>query len=250
MPKVSIITATYNSDKFIIATYESIKSQTLTDWEWLITDDCSSDKTKEFLNKIQSEDSRVRVFHNAVNSGAAISRNCSISHATGEYLAFIDSDDLWVKEKLSEQISFMEKYDYGFSFTGYKLMDESGVLINKYIDVDRRKKSFNYRDMLLKKATLGCSTVILKCDRFDDLMMPDIRTGQDYALWLKILKNGGAAFLLDKPLMHYRIVSNSISRNKIKKAKRQWSIYRKIERIPLPFSLYCFLNYIVRAITR
>lgn len=250
MPKISIITATYNSEKFIDKTYRSILNQSITDWEWLITDDCSTDETRNILLKLKSNDSRIKIFHNEVNSGAAVSRNCSINNSSGEYLAFIDSDDLWMESKLEEQIIFMEDNQCDFSFTGYHLMSEEGLPLNKSIDIDKIKRTFNYRDILLKKATLGCSTVMLKRNAFTDLMMPNIRTGQDYALWLKLLKQKRTAALIDRPLMKYRIVTNSISRNKLKKAKRQWCIYRDIERLPLSLSLYCFVSYAIRAIIR
>ena len=251
MPKVSIITATYNSEEFIKETWLSIKNQSFTDWEWLITDDCSTDGTISILESLSQQDNRVRIFRNNVNSGAAVSRNLSLSQARGEFIAFIDSDDLWTSEKLSIQLAFMEREGHNFTFTGYSLISEAGNTIDKTIDVSRSQCAFGYRDMLLKKATLGCSTVMLRRTAFSDLTMPNIRTGQDYALWLKLLKSdAGKAFLIDKPLMHYRIVTNSISRNKIKKARRQWSIYREIENLSLPDTLYCFTNYVIRAFIR
>lgn len=245
---ISIVTATYNSKDDIIQTYESIKNQTTSDWEWLVTDDCSLDETYAKLNEISSYDKRVKIFKNAMNSGAAVARNNSIMHATGDFIAFLDSDDIWVSNKLELQLKFMGS-EIDFSFTSYELIDQYGRPSNKIVD-NHKKISFNYEDMLRKKATLGCSTVILRRCAFDELSMPLIRTGQDYATWLKLLKTGKNAYKLNKVLTHYRIRPDSISRNKIKKAMRQWEIYRNIEQLSLKKSLVCFYLYAWRAIFR
>lgn len=245
---ISIITATYNSSQVIQATYHSICAQTYSDWEWLITDDCSSDNTLEIITGLSEQDDRVRVFQTDVNSGAAVSRNKSISEATGDNIAFIDSDDLWAPDKLQRQLEFMEEH-INFSFTAYRLINETGDPINQTVDANQNG-AFGYEDMLRKKATLGCSTVMLRREAFKDLSMPLLRTGQDYATWLKLLKSGNKAHLLNEVLTSYRIMPNSISRNKIKKAKRQWQIYRDVEELPLFKSLICFCFYAWRAVFR
>ncbi|GGB60589.1 glycosyltransferase family 2 protein [Shewanella inventionis] len=246
--KVSIITPTYNSANWVLKTYESVHKQTYSNWEWLVTDDCSSDETLIILNKLANEDPRVRVFSNVANSGAAVSRNNSIKAAQGEFLAFIDSDDLWFQDKLEKQLAFMgESID--FSFTAYELIDENNTRLNKSVD-STQQGCFSYQDMLRKKATLGCSTVMLRKSSFDDITMPLIRTGQDYALWLKLLKTGKKAHLLNEVLTLYRILPDSISRNKIKKAKRQWQIYREIECLGFIESSINFCFYAFRAVFR
>lgn len=245
---VSIITPTYNSRDFIEHTYSCICAQTHKNWEWLVTDDCSSDGSDALVSELAEKDSRVKPFKNAKNSGAAVTRNNSIAHSVGEFIAFIDSDDYWEPEKLERQLQFMgEKID--FSFTAYAIMDERGSLTGQLVDANR-SGSFGYEDMLCKAATLGCSTVMLRRSAFADLSMPLIRTGQDYALWLKLLKTGKRAHLIGEPLTRYRITPNSISRNKVKKAKRQWQIYREIEGLALPKAAYCFAFYAWRAVFR
>ncbi|HAS6066707.1 TPA: glycosyltransferase [Vibrio vulnificus] len=246
--KVSIITPAYNSSKLIEKTYESIASQSHPNWEWLVTDDCSTDSTLFILYDIQKRDSRVKVFKNEINSGAAVSRNNSISHATGKYLAFIDSDDIWLEDKLQKQLDFMsDKID--FSFTAYELVDPNGKRLNKVVDLNQ-KSHFSYTDMLKKSATLGCSTVMLRRNAFEDLSMPLLRTGQDYALWLKLLKTGKNAYIFNEVLTQYRIMPNSISRNKVMKAKRQWQIYREIECLDFASSVINFCFYAYRAVFR
>lgn len=246
--KISIITPAFNAEKWILATYESIKNQTYSNWEWLITDDCSSDSTLNILQSLAENDSRVRIYINERNSGAAVSRNNSIKNATGEFIAFIDSDDLWLPDKLEKQLYFMGENIY-FSFTAYELINEFGIKLKKSVD-SSQNGSFSYQDMLRKKATLGCSTVMLRVSGFDEISMPLIRTGQDYALWLTLLKTGKNAYILNDVLTQYRILPDSISRNKIKKAKRQWEIYRSIEKLTLLKSSICFCFYAWRAVFR
>ncbi|WNN42968.1 glycosyltransferase family 2 protein [Winslowiella toletana] len=249
-PKVSIITATYNSAEFIEALFVCLLNQTYKNWEWLITDDCSKDNTWALLEKIAAQDARVCIKKNIINQGAAVSRNESLSRATGEYLAFVDSDDLWHPEKLSKQISFMLENQYNFTFTAYRLINEQGIVLNKEIDLRNKRTSFSYSDMLCKRATLGCSTVVVQKDIISDMTMPLLRTGQDYAFWLKILKQQKTAHLLQECLTDYRIVQNSISRNKFKKAARQWQIYRDVEKLNFVETVYSFINYAYRAVFR
>ncbi|MGY8900605.1 MAG: glycosyltransferase family 2 protein [Paraglaciecola sp.] len=245
---ISIVSATFNSEEYIIDTYQSLLRQSYIHWEWVVTDDCSEDNSFRLLERVAKKDSRVKIFRNLVNSGAAVARNKSLSMANGSFIAFIDSDDIWSPSKLEQQISFMGT-DIDFSFTAYYLMDESGTKLGRTVD-SNQKGGFSYEDMLRKKATLGCSTVMIRKDAFPDIQMPLLRTGQDYATWLKLLRAGGKAFVIPEPLTGYRILPNSISRNKVKKAKRQWQIYREVESLRFFKSLECFLFYAWRAVFR
>lgn len=246
--KVSIITAVFNAEKFIGDTYRSLEAQTFTDWEWIVTNDLSNDSTEKILSDIAAKDKRVKVFKNSTNQGAGYSRNRSISESQGKFIAFIDSDDLWDREKLCRQIDFMETNDILISFTPYRVISEDGVFLGKVVDRNSPKK-ITYQDLLKKKATIGCSTVIINHSKIS-ISMPLLRTGQDYATWLSILKKGNVAMKYDKTLASYRIVSNSISRNKFKKALRQWQIYRSIEKLNFFSSAYCFIHYAFRAVFR
>tara|TARA_R110000744_G_scaffold64786_3_gene133216 strand:- start:92 stop:844 length:753 start_codon:yes stop_codon:yes gene_type:complete len=243
---VSIISASFNDADHILATYRSIQAQTFTGWEWIVTDDCSSDNTYELIKNISDSDLRVKVSRNSSNLGAAMSRNRSISRSSGAFIAFIDSDDLWHPEKLEKQLAFMGE-DISFAFTAYNLIDKTGNSLGKTVD-SNQSGPFSYEDMLRKKATLGCSTVILRSKAFPKLKMPMLRTGQDYATWLSLLRNGELAYILPDILTSYRILPGSISRNKVKKAKRQWQIYREVEGLSFFKSLECFLFYAWRAV--
>lgn len=249
--KISIITPTYNSAKLIQETYESIFRQTHTNWEWLVTDDCSMDGTLSILLGIAERDPRVKVHKLDINSGAAVARNHSLTRVSGDFIAFLDSDDLWDSEKLETQLNFMlQNRAINFSFTAYSLINEDGVDLNKIIDSSHKRTVFDYEDMLRKNATLGCSTVMLRTAGFNVIQMPLIRTGQDYALWLSLLRSGEKAHLIITPLTKYRICQNSISRNKFKKCKRQWEIYVEIERINIFKASLLFCSYALHAVFR
>ncbi|OOE86292.1 glycosyltransferase family 2 protein [Salinivibrio sp. AR640] len=246
---VSIITPTYNAIDYIESVYNSICNQNYERWEWLVTDDCSIDGTYEFLVELSQKDPRVNVFKNKVNSGAALSRNNSISKSNGDFIAFIDSDDLWFSCKLTEQVNFMSSNAIDFCFTAYELIDENNENLGKTVDTHLSSR-IDYQDLLRKKATVGCSTVMIRKSAFSDLEMPHIRTGQDYGLWLKLLKTGKYAYPLPSVLTQYRILPGSLSRNKIKKARRQWEIYRHLEKLDLLTSIECFCFYAFRAVFR
>ena len=249
MSLISIITPTYNCENTISETYNSILKQTKSEWEWIVTDDRSTDNTLSILNEISLTDDRVKVYSNDINSGAAVTRNNSIENSSGVFLAFIDSDDVWNEDKLASQFKFMVQKKIDFSFTAYELVNESGLSLHQFVDL-KQLTPLSYEDMLRKKATLGCSTVMLRSKAFEDIAMPLLRTGQDYALWLKLLKGGQKAYPLNVSLTKYRITPNSISRNKFKKALRQWQIYRDIERLNISKSIVCFCFYAWRATFR
>lgn len=248
MSLVSIITPAFNCEETIGDTYRSISEQDYTNWEWLVTDDCSTDNTYKILKEISKNDCRVKIIKNKWNSGAAISRNNAIKMAAGDFIAFIDADDLWHAEKLKEQLLFMGG-DIDFSFTSYELIAQDGSPLNKQVDVNN-SCVFSYFDMLKKSATLGCSTVILRRNAFNVISMPEIGTTEDYALWLELLSSGKSAHKLNKVLMKYRVSPNSVSSNKLKTAKNQWLVYRKFRRLSFIDSFCVFLFYVKNAIFR
>lgn len=245
---VSIVTPSYNSSKYIKQTIQSVLSQTYENWELIVVDDCSTDNSVEIIKEFAVNNSKIRLLEFQINKGAAEARNAAITMAKGEFIAFLDSDDIWKPFKLEQQINFMGN-ELDFTFTAYELIDEFGSKLNQQVDINQ-VGSFDYEDMLKKKATLGCSTVIVRSSGFSDISMPPLRTGQDYALWLKLLKTGKKAYVLSEILGQYRILSNSISRNKFKKALRQWQIYRQVEELPVLKAAICFYFYAWRSVFR
>ena len=250
-PLISIITPTYNSELYISSMINSVISQTYNNWELVITDDCSDDETVSIVKNIMLSDQRIKLFTLSKNSGPAIARNNSMNNSSGEYFAFCDSDDLWLENKLETQLGFMTQNNLSFCFTAYEIINHNGIPMSMTVD-SSNSGVFTYSDMLKKRATLGCCTVMLRKKSFVGLLeMPNIRTGQDYAFWLKLLKNTNHyAHILPKILSKYRVSPNSISRNKLKKAMRQFYIYRKVEKINLLKSFYYFYFYAIRAVFR
>lgn len=246
---VSIIMPAFNSARFISDAIESVVFQTYTNWELLIVDDHSSDETTKVVEQYVHKDGRIKLTSNRTNLGSAKSRNKALAMARGRFLAFLDSDDRWRSDKLHLQLHFMQQSRCGFSFTAYQIVNEQAVPSGQIVDMNCPDR-VSYRDMLNKRATLGCSTVVIDKDKTGDLVMPDLRTGQDYALWLKLLRSGHEAFRLDRVLTDYRITPNSISRNKFKKARRQWQIYRSVEGLGMIASISHFANYAWRAVFR
>ncbi|WP_374724691.1 glycosyltransferase family 2 protein [Calidifontibacillus erzurumensis] len=235
---VSVITPSYNSERFIKDTIESVLAQTYQNWEMIIVDDCSTDGTVRLIRKYQRMDRRIKLFRLKQNSGPAVARNLAIGQARGRYIAFLDSDDQWLPNKLAEQLQFMKENQIAFSYTQYRNMNESG----KPGSVVSIPDQVTYED-LLKHNVIGCLTVMLDRKVIGKVQMVNLRSRQDYALWLSILKKGYTAYGLQKVLAKYRNVENSLSSNKIKMARQNWRVYREVENISLIKSLYYFSHY-------
>lgn len=246
---VSVITGAFNCSRYIGDTYESLRCQTIRDWEWVVVDDASTDDTLQSLRGIARNDERVRLLVNDSNLGAAGSRNRALQAARGQFVAFIDADDRWLPDKLKVQLDFMRSADAQASFTAYRVISSNGDATGKVIDASPRG-TIDYAQALRKRATIGCSTVIIARSALKDMLMPDLRTGQDYAYWLKIMRSGVLFRHLAVPLTDYRITPESISRNKFRKALRQWEIYRKLEGLNLLYASWNFCFYAVRAVIR
>lgn len=232
--KVSIITPTHNCGKFIGETIESAIKQSYKNWEMIIVDDCSTDNTKEVVDKYSDMDNRIRYHLLEVNSGAAVARTKAMELATGNYIAFLDSDDLWTVDKLEKQLSFMENNEYAFTCTDYEQIDESGNALNKVI---KTKIKTNYNGVLLT-CPVGNSTVMYDVEKLGKFIVPNIRKRNDDALWLQILKKEKYIYGMSEVLMRYRIRTNSISSNKIKLIKYHWQLYREIEHLSVIRSVF------------
>ena len=247
---VSVIMPAFNAEAVIGETIDSIKAQTFANWELHVTDDCSSDDTMGVLRRYADDDERIFTHSLAHNSGAAVARNHSLSKARNRYIAFLDCDDIWMPAKLEAQLEFMHDRHVAFSFTQYHIFEHEIGDIGMIVDV-KTPASVDYRQLLRKECTVGCSTVMLDSHCFGSIRMPLIRTGQDYALWLSLLRDHNlSAHKLPEPLSAYRIRPGSISRNKFKKALRQFEIYTRIERIPLARALYYMVFYAKNAVFR
>lgn len=222
---ISIITPAFNASKTIFDTYQSILGQSFKDWEWIVVDDFSTDNTSKIIGEISKNDKRVILLKNKQNLGAAHSRNAGISAAKGRYIAFIDSDDLWLSEKLSKQIDFMVKNNFSFTFSNYFVLNKN----NKQKKHRVKKDYLTYKD-LLKRNSIGCSTVIYDTEILGKQFMPvDSPKREDHAAWLDIVKLSKQAHRIDQFLTIYRIGNRTVSSNKIKMIKYQYLMYRNHE---------------------
>lgn len=224
---VSVITPTFNCGAYILETIRSVQAQTFDNWEMIIADDCSTDDTKEIVGQACEKDPRIKYVRLKTNSGAAVARTEAMKLAKGNYMAFLDSDDLWKPEKLEKQLAFMEENRYPFTATAYEKIDESGRKLNKIVNVIDRT---GYNRLLLD-CPIGNSTVMYDVDKMGKFEVPNIKKRNDDALWLKMLKQEKYIYGLHEVLMEYRVRPNSISSNKLSLVKYHWKLYREIEHL-------------------
>lgn len=238
---VSIITPVYNSEKYIGSTINSVLEQTYPHWEMIIADDCSNDNTENVVR--QFSDSRIKYFKLENNSGAAVARNEALDRAKGNYIAFLDADDLWKPNKLDNQLTFMKKNNIGFSFTGYEILREPK---NKVIQVP---KTQNY-SQFMKNTIIGTLTVMINKEIVGDVRFVNVRKDHDSMTWAKLLREGNTAYGLNESLAYYRKVEGSISNDKFKAAKTHWNNCLQIEKLSLPLCSYYFFFYSLNAIKK
>lgn len=243
---VSIIVPVYNAEKFIKDTIQTVKNQTYQNWELILVDDFSTDNSVDIINKNIEE--RIKLVKLEKNSGAAICRNKGVEKAKGRYIAFLDSDDLWRKEKLEKQLEFMREKKCSFSFSGYEFANSEGKPNGKIVNVPSK---INYKQAL-KNTTIWTSTVMFDISMLSKevIEMPNIRRGQDTATWWKILKTGVEAYGLNENLSIYRRSNGTLSSNKLQALKRTWNLYRNVEKLNIFSSLYNFCFYCFNAIKR
>ena len=236
---ISIITPTYNSEKFIKETLNLIISQTYQNWELLITDDCSTDNTYKILQEYAKLDTRIKVFKLPKNSGAGVARNNSIKYAKGRFIAFCDSDDLWKKDKLEKQINSMLENDIAISYTDYETISEEGKFIKKIIC-----PKLVSHNTILKNDYIGFLTLVYDTKYIEKTFLPKIRRRQDWALKIKLLKRGFSAHKYPEILASYRTTSNSISSNKFKLLKYNWKVFYTIENYNFLESLFLMSRFL------
>ena len=243
---VSIITPTYNCAKFIARTLDSVQAQTYQNWEMIIVDDRSQDNTKEIVEEYMKNDSRIKYHLLDENSGAAVARTEAMRLANGSYMAFLDSDDVWMPDKLERQIKWMNDNGYAFSCTAYEQIDENDNLLNRTI---KTIKKTDYNRLLLD-CPVGNSTVVYDVEKMGKFEVPNIRKRNDDALWLQMLKKEKYIWGMPDVLMKYRIRQNSISSNKLKVIKYHWILYREIEHLSVIRSAFHIFMWCVIKVLR
>ena len=241
---VSVIMPNYNGAKYISIAIESVIFQTYPFWELIIIDDCSTDNSVNIIEEYVAKDKRIKLIRLPKNSGAAIARNTGIEVALGQYIAFLDSDDVWLPNKLEKQITFMKDNDIDLTYSSFYIINESG-----HIKVIRTiKERISYKD-LLKTNWIGNLTGIYDTQKLGKVFMENVRH-EDYTLWLKILKKIKFAYGLNEPTAKYRILARSYSSNKFNTIQWMWHIYRKIEKLNILQSAYYLISYIFHGIKK
>lgn len=236
---VSIIMPTYNSDQTVVESIQSVLSQTYKNWELIIVDDRSTDNTWQVIQTYADKYDNIRVYQNKENLGAGASRNFAIKKAKGRFIAFLDSDDLWMENKLAEQIPFMLENNYPLTYTHYSRFNNEEEL-----SVVTAPEYTTYKKLMYSNV-IGCLTAVYDTQKLGKRYMPLIRKRQDMGLWLDILKETPKAYCLPKPLAKYRMDSG-MTANKFSVLSYQWKFYRDVVGLSLPRSLFTFSVYAVK----
>ena len=242
MALVSIVTLAFNAARFVTETIASVRAQTHADWEMLVVDDCSCDDTAATVESVAAIDARVRLIRHTSNGGPARARQTAIDAAGGRYIAFLDSDDLWLPEKLERQLAFQTERRAALTFTEFRRIDADAAKTGRLIRVPDQLR---YQDLLCNTA-IATSTVIVDRELAGPLRMAQTYY-DDFALWLDILRRGFVAHGLAADLMRYRVLGKSVSRNKVRSARMVWRVYRDVERLSTSAAAWCFARYAVNA---
>ena len=231
---ISIIMAAYNTEKTIEQAINSVLSQTYTNFELLVVNDCSTDRTAELVKSIAAKDSRVRLISNVKNSGVSYTRKHGLEEAKGSWIAILDSDDAWAPKKLEKQIDLQRRTNADLLFTGSAFMDSDGQPIDWYLHAPAE---VTYRQ-LLKQNVLSNSSALVRKELYAKHYAIGDGMHEDFAIWLSILKEGKKAYGVDERLLIYRIAKSSKSGNKFKAAKMNWNTYRYVGLNPIEAAYY------------
>ena len=235
--KVSIVMPAYKAEKTVAKAIQSVKAQSYKRWQLLVVDDGSPDDTACIVHALAKLDKRIKLLRQA-NAGPALARQNAIDHADGRYIAFLDSDDLWLPEKLERQLAFMAKHNAALSYTAFRRVHQDGCCPGKLISIPP-KLTYN---MLLGNTAIATSTAIIDRSLTGELRITKTYY-DDFVLWLGILKRGHLALGLNDDLMRYRVMNESVSSNKLKSARMVWRTYRDIEKLNLPLAMLHFIRY-------
>lgn len=243
---VSVVIPVYNSEKFLSKTLDSVVNQYYKNIEIILVDDCSIDKSKEIIKSYSKEYKNI-VYHCLENnSGAAVARNLALELANGRYIAFLDSDDIWHPKKITKQLELMKQKNAGICYTAIEMIDENENLI-KTIRKVLEEVDYNF---LLKNTMLATSSVLIDRNIIGNFKMPIIRSGQDYATWLQLLRDGNIAFGINEALVKYRVSNASLSSNKWKSVYQVWSIQTRQEKINPALATINTLFFIMNALKK
>jgi teichuronic acid biosynthesis glycosyltransferase TuaG len=238
---VSIVMPAYKAEKTVAEAIRSVQAQSYPHWQLLVVDDGSLDGTADVVAELAKSDSRIELIRQA-NAGPAMARQKALDHARGRYIAFLDSDDLWLPGKLERQLTFMTEHRAAFSYTAFRRIQADGSGSGQLISIPSR---------LTYRALLGNTAIATSTAMIDKSITGEFRMTKtyydDFVLWLGILKRGHVALGLNEDLMRYRVMDGSVSRNKVKSARMVWRTYRDIEGLNALLAAVHFARYALHA---
>ena len=242
-PLVSVVIPVYNASKYLAKTLDSALSQTYKNLEIILINDCSTDNSLEIMRDYEKADFRIRVLDSEKNQGVAAVRNRGIQAATGEYIALLDSDDVWVEDKIERQLKLLKENNAQIAYSSYSFIDENDQPIMHPFIVPEET---TYKQML-KCNEIGCSTAIVEADLFKKHPFKKEFYHEDYVLWMELLSIPVRAVGISDVLVYYRYSSGSRSFNKVNAAQQRWKIYRKALDMNLIKSSTAMLGYMFNA---
>ncbi|OXA94449.1 glycosyltransferase family 2 protein [Flavobacterium hercynium] len=237
---VSIIIPTYNTEKFIGATLQSVQDQTYQNWEIILVDDASTDDTVKIIQDFAANDRRIKLSVLPKNSGNGYARNVALEKATGKYIAYLDADDLWFPTKLEKQIQFLKTNNLPFTFSFYDCIDEDGNSLHRRVEAPLK---LTYKQLFFCNY-VGNLTAIYDADYFGKVVITATQKRQDWRLWLTIVKQIKETKPVPEPLAFYRIRKDSISSSKVKLIKHNFQVYRDFHGYNLIFSTVLMIRFL------
>lgn len=237
---VSILIPTYNTEKFIRATLQSVQNQSYSNWEIILVDDASTDQTVSIIEEFAQNDNRIKLFKLEKNSGNGFARNIALEKASGKYIAYLDADDLWFPEKLEKQIRFLKAKNLPFTFSFYDWIDDDGNNLKRRVETP---VPLTYNQLFFCNY-VGNLTAIYDADFFGKIKLESSQKRQDWRLWLTILKQIKTAEAIPESLAFYRIRKDSISSSKFKLIKHNFGVYREFHGYNLVFSVLLMMRFL------
>ncbi|WP_264552858.1 glycosyltransferase family 2 protein [Flavobacterium sp. N2038] len=237
---VSILTPTFNAEKYIRATIESVQNQSYQNWEMILIDDASTDKTVKIIKEFAQGDDRIKLFKLEKNCGNGFARNAALEKATGKYIAYLDADDIWFPEKLEKQIQFLKINKQHFTFSFYDCIDEEGNDLNRKVE---SPNPLTYKQLFFCNY-VGNLTAIYDVDYFGKITLQATQKRQDWRIWLTILKQIKTAKPVPESLAFYRIRKDSVSSSKFKLIKHNFGVYREFHGYNFVFSVLLMMRFL------
>ena len=242
---VSVIMPYYNKRSYFLDSINSVLNQTYINLEILIVYDDQKRDDLKYIESCIKNDLRVKIIFNDKNKGVAYSRNKATSIACGEYIAFLDCDDYWETNKIEVQLNFMLTHGYDFSHTTYQVLNYN----EKIVGTIRARRTLKYKE-LLRSCEIGLSSVILKRKLLSDIKFPELKTKEDFVLWLSLAKKSVDLAGLDKPLMFWRQTPNSLSSSILQKLKDAFKVYYLYEKKNIFYSIFCVIRLSIHALIK